>query len=151
MSDNGAPGEALEYWMKAGDVEATARLTAALTFPAYMRGRVATVERWFGWLEDHGAMENHPAVAVLAAMVPAMTGKPADAERRAAARRAGSRRRGPAGREPVDRAVAGAAAGAAVPGRGGPDAGRRGARGQDHGRRELLAGRGAAVPGRWRT
>ena len=69
--------------MKAGDVDATARLTAALTLPAYMRGRVATAERWFGWLEDHGAMENHPALAALAAMIPAMTGKPADAERRA--------------------------------------------------------------------
>ena len=81
--DNEAPGEAMGYWMKAGDVEATARLTAALTLPAYMRGRVATAERWFGWLEDHGAMENHPALAALTAMVPAMIGRPADAERRA--------------------------------------------------------------------
>ena len=81
--DNEAPGEAMGYWMKAGDVEATARLTAALTLPAYMRGRVATAERWFGWLEDHGAMENHPALAALTAMIPAMTGRPADAERRA--------------------------------------------------------------------
>jgi LuxR family maltose regulon positive regulatory protein len=83
--DNGAPGEAMGYWMKAGDVDATARLTAALTLPAYMRGRAATVEQWFGWLEDRGAMENHPAVAALAAIVPAMLGKPADAERRAGA------------------------------------------------------------------
>ena len=75
------PGEALGFWVKAGDVDATARLAAELTLPTYMRGRAATVERWFGWLEDHGAMENHPAVAVLAAMAPAMTGKPADAER----------------------------------------------------------------------
>jgi LuxR family maltose regulon positive regulatory protein len=80
---NGVPSEALEYWMKAGDVDATARLAAVLTFPTFMRGRAATAERWFGWLEDHGGMENHPAVAVLAAMVPAMIGNPADAERRA--------------------------------------------------------------------
>jgi LuxR family transcriptional regulator, maltose regulon positive regulatory protein len=80
---NGVTGEALEYWMKAGDVDATARLAAALTFPTYQRGRAATVERWFGWLEGHGAMEDHPAVAALAAITPAMTGKPADAERRA--------------------------------------------------------------------
>ena len=88
--DNGAPGEAMGYWMKAGDVEATARLTAELTLPAYMRGRVATVERWCGWLEDHGAMENHPAVAALTAMVPAMIGRPADAERRAGAAERGA-------------------------------------------------------------
>ncbi len=80
---NGAPGEAVEYWMKAGDADATARLAAALTLPTFMRGRAATVERWLGWLEDHGAMENHPAVAVLAAMAPAMMGSPADAGRRA--------------------------------------------------------------------
>jgi LuxR family maltose regulon positive regulatory protein len=80
---NGTPGEALDYWMKAGDVDATARLAAALTLPTYTRGRAATAERWFRWLEDHGAMESHPAVAALAAMVTAMTGKPADAERRA--------------------------------------------------------------------
>jgi LuxR family transcriptional regulator, maltose regulon positive regulatory protein len=88
--DNGAPGEAIGYWMKAGDVEATARLTAELTLPAYMRGRVATVERWYGWLEDHAAMENHPAVAAQTAMIPAMIGRPADAERRAGAAERGA-------------------------------------------------------------
>jgi LuxR family maltose regulon positive regulatory protein len=80
---NGAPGEALGYWMQAGEPDAAARLVGTLTFPAYQGGRVATVERWFGWLEDHGAMEDYPAVAVMAAMVHALTGKPADAERRA--------------------------------------------------------------------
>ena len=113
--DNGAPGEALEYWMKAGDVEATARLAAALTFPTYQRGRAATAERWFGWLEEHGAMENHPAVAVLAAMAPAMTGETGRRRTAGRGRRARSCRREPAGRELVDRAVARAAAGAAVP------------------------------------
>jgi LuxR family maltose regulon positive regulatory protein len=77
----GAPGEALEYSMKAGDVDAAAHLFGTLGFTTYQRGRAATVERWFGWLEDHGAMETYPAVAVLAAVVSALTGKPADAER----------------------------------------------------------------------
>jgi LuxR family transcriptional regulator, maltose regulon positive regulatory protein len=80
---NGAPSETLEYWMKAGDVDATARLAAALALATYQRGRAATTERWFGWLEDHGAMENHPVVAAVAAVIPAMIGNPADAERRA--------------------------------------------------------------------
>jgi LuxR family maltose regulon positive regulatory protein len=75
------PGEALGYWMKAGEVDAAALLVGALAFPAYQQGRVTTVERWFGWLEDHGAMDRHPAVAVLAAVLSAVTGKPADAER----------------------------------------------------------------------
>ena len=77
---NREPEEALEYWMKAGEVDSAARLVGALTFPAYQRGRVATVERWLGWLEDRAAMESYPAIAVLAAMFCALTGKPAYAE-----------------------------------------------------------------------
>jgi LuxR family transcriptional regulator, maltose regulon positive regulatory protein len=80
----GAPGEALEYWMKAGDADAAARLVGMLAFPSYQRGRAVTVERWFSWLEAHGAMDSHLAVAVLAALVSALTGKPAAAERWAA-------------------------------------------------------------------
>ena len=79
----GEAGEALEYWMKAGEADSAARLAATLAFSAYQQGRVATTERWFGWLEDHGAMANQPAAAVMAAMLSAMTGKPGGAERRA--------------------------------------------------------------------
>jgi LuxR family maltose regulon positive regulatory protein len=78
---NGQPGEALEYWMKAGEADPAARLVGTLAFPAYQRGRVATAERWFGWLDDHTPRGNYPAVAVLAAMISAMTGKPGQAER----------------------------------------------------------------------
>jgi LuxR family transcriptional regulator, maltose regulon positive regulatory protein len=87
---NETPGEALEYWMKAGDADAAARLVGVAGFPAYQRGRAATVERWVGWLEDHGALENHPAVAVLAAVLAALTRKPADAERWATAAERGA-------------------------------------------------------------
>ena len=79
--NNGAPSEALEHRMQAGDTDAVADLASALGFSAYQHGRVATVERWFGWLEDRGAMQTHPSVALLAAMVAVMTGKPAEAER----------------------------------------------------------------------
>jgi LuxR family transcriptional regulator, maltose regulon positive regulatory protein len=78
---NGAPGQALEYLMKAGDSDGAARLASTLAFPAYQHGRVATVERWFRWLEDHGAPARYPGVAVMAALLAAHTGKPADAER----------------------------------------------------------------------
>ena len=77
----GAPGEALEYWMKAGEADAAAVLVGALAFPAYQGGRAATAERWLGWLADHGNMEKHPAVAVIAAAFHAVTGKPVDADR----------------------------------------------------------------------
>jgi LuxR family transcriptional regulator, maltose regulon positive regulatory protein len=78
---NGQPGEAVEYWMKAGEADSVARLVGTLAFPAYQQGRVATAERWFGWLDDHAPRENYPAVTVLAAMLSAMTGKPGEAER----------------------------------------------------------------------
>ncbi len=81
LGELGELGEAMEYWMKAGEADSVARLAGTLAFPAYQQGRVATAERWFGWLEDHGAMANQPATAVMAAMLSAMTGKPGEAER----------------------------------------------------------------------
>ena len=77
---NGEPAEALEYWMKAGEADSAARLVGTLAFPAYQQGRVATAERWFGWLDDHAPRGTYPAVAVLAAMMSAVTGKPGQAE-----------------------------------------------------------------------
>jgi len=75
------PAGALEYWMKAGQVNPAARLASVLLFPTYQQGRPATAERWLGWLEDHGDMENYPAIAILAALLAIVTGKPAAAER----------------------------------------------------------------------
>jgi LuxR family maltose regulon positive regulatory protein len=77
---NGEPAEAVEYWMKAGEADSAARLIGTLAFPAYQRGRVATAERWFGWLDDHASRGTYPAVAVLAATISAVTGKPGQAE-----------------------------------------------------------------------
>ncbi len=81
---NAEPGEALRYWMQAGETDSAARLIGTLAFPAYQRGRVATAERWVGWLDDHASRERYPVIAVIAAMIAAMTGKPAEAERWAA-------------------------------------------------------------------
>ena len=67
--------------MAAGDVDAAARLVERLWLPADRQGRVATLQRWFRWLEDRGGIEGHPMLAVLAAFVAALTGRPAEAER----------------------------------------------------------------------
>jgi LuxR family maltose regulon positive regulatory protein len=48
---------------------------------AYRRGRVTTVKRWFGWLEDRRAIEGHPMTAVVASLLAALTGRSADAAR----------------------------------------------------------------------
>jgi LuxR family maltose regulon positive regulatory protein len=88
--DNGRPEEALEYWMQAGDADSVARLVTVLAFPAYQRGMIATVERWLRWLQDHANVEDYPAVAVMAALLAALTGKPDDAERWARAAERGA-------------------------------------------------------------
>jgi LuxR family maltose regulon positive regulatory protein len=79
--DNSLPEEALEYSMAAGDVDGAAGLVGQLVVPAYRQGRVTTISRWFGWLEDHGGIGGHPMAAVLASLFSALTGRPADAER----------------------------------------------------------------------
>jgi LuxR family maltose regulon positive regulatory protein len=79
--DNGLPEEALEYSMAAGDVDGAARLMGQLTVPAYRQGRVTTIQRWFGWLEDHGGIGGHPMTAVLAALFSAPMGRPVETER----------------------------------------------------------------------
>ena len=78
---DGLPEEALEYFMAAGDVGAAALLVEQLAMPAYHQGRRTTVQRWLEWLEHRDGAEGHPMVAVHAAMIFAMTGRPAEAER----------------------------------------------------------------------
>ena len=80
-SRNGWPEEALEYSMAAGDVDAAAGLVAKLGVPTQRQGRLTTLQRWFGWLEDQGGNEGHPMVAVMASIIFAMTARPMDAER----------------------------------------------------------------------
>jgi LuxR family transcriptional regulator, maltose regulon positive regulatory protein len=78
---NDLPEEALEYSILAGDVGTVARLTQTLWRPVYIRGRTATLQRWFRWLEDRGGIEEYPLVAMNAAFLAEKTGQPAQAER----------------------------------------------------------------------
>jgi LuxR family maltose regulon positive regulatory protein len=78
---NGLPEEALEYSIAAGDVDAAAGLVQSLWLPALWQSRVATIQRWFGWLEQSGKIGEHPIVAVGAAIISAVTGRPAEADR----------------------------------------------------------------------
>jgi LuxR family maltose regulon positive regulatory protein len=52
-----------------------------IAVPTHRQGRDTTVQRWFGWLEDRGAIDGHPMVAVLASLLSMLTARPADAER----------------------------------------------------------------------
>jgi LuxR family maltose regulon positive regulatory protein len=79
--NNGLQEEALEYSIAAGDIGVAAALVEQLGVSAHRQGRFTTLQRWFGWLDDHGGMDGHPMVAVLAALFSAMMGRPAGAER----------------------------------------------------------------------
>ena len=78
---NGMDEDALEYSMAAGDVDEAARLAQILWRQAERQRRAAALQRWFGWLEDRGGIEGRPVLAVQAAFVAEMTGRPAEAER----------------------------------------------------------------------
>ena len=55
---NDLPEEALEYSMAAGDADAAASLMEKLAVPAYRQGRVPTIQRWFGWLEERAGLRD---------------------------------------------------------------------------------------------
>jgi LuxR family maltose regulon positive regulatory protein len=82
---HGQPEEALEYFIAAGDVDAAAGLVERLSLPTYRQGRVATLQRWFEWLDGEHAIEGHPLAAVWASILAGQTGRPAEAERWAGA------------------------------------------------------------------
>ena len=75
------PEKALEYSILAGDVDSVARLVQRLWGPVYRQGRIATLQRWFRWLEDRGGIEGYPPVAISAAFLAQTTGQPTQAER----------------------------------------------------------------------
>ena len=81
---NGRPEEALEYSIAAADVESAAQLVETLCMPTYYQGRRTTPQRWLQWLAEQGGIEGHPMVAVLAAFISAVLGRPVEAERWAA-------------------------------------------------------------------
>ena len=76
---SGLAEEALEYLMAATAVDEAARLAAELWLPVYRQGRIATLERWFRWLDEHDGVD--PMAAVAAALTAAQTGRSAEAER----------------------------------------------------------------------
>jgi ATP/maltotriose-dependent transcriptional regulator MalT len=58
-----------------------ADLVERLAVPTRRQGRIATLQRWFGWLESRGGIDGHPMVAVLATLIYAWMGRPGEAER----------------------------------------------------------------------
>jgi LuxR family transcriptional regulator, maltose regulon positive regulatory protein len=78
----GRPELAIEHAITSGDVDVAARLIEAATLPTYVQGHGDRLERWFASLDD-GAFERRPCLAVGAALVHALSGRPEAADRMA--------------------------------------------------------------------
>ena len=71
---------AVVYGHAAGETDAIAGLVDGLALTLHYDGRMETLEEWLGWFGDDD-LRRYPALAVEAAWVRALTGRPADAER----------------------------------------------------------------------
>ena len=87
---HGLAEAAIGYAMDAGDADLVARGVEQAAIGVYRSGRLATVQRWFDWFDDHGLIQQYPAVAMLGAWIQALGGHAAAAERWADAAERGS-------------------------------------------------------------
>jgi LuxR family maltose regulon positive regulatory protein len=71
---------AVVYAHAAGETDATAGLVDSLALTLHYDGRMETLEEWLGWFGDDD-LRRYPALAVEAAWIRALTGRPAEAER----------------------------------------------------------------------
>jgi LuxR family maltose regulon positive regulatory protein len=78
---NGLPEAAIEHAASGGDMDTLARLVGTFSMPYFRSGRVATVERWFGWFDETNLLKHYPAVAAFGAWAHALRGRADDAER----------------------------------------------------------------------
>jgi LuxR family transcriptional regulator, maltose regulon positive regulatory protein len=78
---NGLPELAIDHAQAAGDGDRVARLVGGLALSAYALGRGETVKGWFDWFQRQGLIGRHPPIAVLGALVQALAGNAAGAER----------------------------------------------------------------------
>jgi LuxR family maltose regulon positive regulatory protein len=81
---------AIGYAMDADDADLVARGVEQAAIGVYRSGRLATVQGWFDWFDDHGLVQQYPAVAMLGAWIQALGGHAAAAERWADAAERGS-------------------------------------------------------------
>ncbi len=82
FADVGRPEEAIVHSIAAGDLETTGRLVEGAFLHTYYGGHAGRLTRWLQTFDDL-AFERRPTLAVIAAWVEALSGRPAAAERMA--------------------------------------------------------------------
>ena len=78
---NGMPERAIEHAQAAEDADRVAELVLELMGPVWASGRVDTVLRWMQWLEGHPSAPHYAAIMAHGALIYALLGRAADAER----------------------------------------------------------------------
>lgn len=81
--ENGRPEQAVEYLVRAQAFDEIGPLLTAVIRPAYLEGRVSTIESWLARCGER-TIAHFPPLAVLAGWVEAMSGSPGGAVRWAA-------------------------------------------------------------------
>jgi LuxR family maltose regulon positive regulatory protein len=84
FAEHDGPVTAVDHAQQADDPDLVARLVLANAQPVWATGRVDTVMRWMAWFEAHGLVERYAGVAVHGALIYALLGRAAEAERWAA-------------------------------------------------------------------
>ena len=82
---NGAPEAAIGHAQQAGDFDRAVRLVLDVMNPVWASGRVDTVLHWIQSLSDKTAAQHYVAIAVHGALIFALLGHAAEAERWATA------------------------------------------------------------------
>lgn len=75
------PDQAIDHAHLAGDLVHLGRLVLEWAQPTWTAGRIDTVQRWMSWLEEAHDIETFPAVAAHAALIFALLGESAHAQR----------------------------------------------------------------------
>lgn len=71
---------AIDHAQQAQDANRVAQLVTIAAQPAYATGRKTTARRWLEWFRSDGRLVAHPNVAVLGAILEALSGRPAASE-----------------------------------------------------------------------
>ena len=85
LQAHGMPEAAIRQGQLGNEPELVVRIVADATLPAYAGGRAVEVRSWLEWFRTEDLIDGYPEVAVLGAQVEALSGRPASAERWAAA------------------------------------------------------------------
>lgn len=79
--DAGVPDQAIEHAHLAGDTAELTRLVLDWSQHTWANGGIDSVHRWMSWLEESDGGSAFPAIAAHAALIFALVGEPARAER----------------------------------------------------------------------